>query len=348
MGTLVKRGDSARAVVRLRGQTKTKTFARTKDGIAAARRWMIEQEAHIVQTVRAVTGATIAKALEQMRLEELKKPYRTQTAAAFATHAKEFGDVDLSKLTAEWWVEKAMAWKVTPASRNTKLLRIFGALKRAQILFGYTVNWDAIKLAKGRMYERKQLGKSRARDRRVSEAEVKAIKAQIGRATATEMPLADMIDFALLTGFRRAEIVRVTWDDLNTIKGGAMLWVRDRKDPRNKIGNDDNVPLLGAAAAIVKRQPRLRLEDGGLDPRIFPYNAEMMARNFRQCSRAAQLKNIHFHDLRHEAISRLFEQGYGIPEVCLVSGHKSWTCLKIYTNLAGADLHNGPLAKRAA
>ena len=42
---------------------------------------------------------------------------------------------------------------------------------------------------------------------------------------------------------------------------------------------------------------------------------------------------INFHDFRHEGISRLFEKGWSIQEVALVSGHQSWSSLKRYANL---------------
>jgi integrase len=343
MGTMIKRGAALRAVVRLKGETKTKTFERTKEGTALARRWIIEQEAGIIATGATKSGFTIAGVLEKMRLKELEKPYPTPTPTMFATLAAEFGPVDLSKLTAEWWVERAKAWDVTPCTRLTKLTRVFGALKRAQILFGCAVRWDEIKRAKAMLAEDDLTGKSKARERRISDEEIAAIKAQIGLATLTQAPLADIIDFAVLTGLRRAEILRITWEDLNTVKGHPMLWVRDRKAPKGKVGNHQNIPLLGGADKIVKRQSR---KPGS--PYIFPFEEHMITRHFRQCCIGARVKDAHFHDLRHEAISRLFEAGYSIPEVCGVSGHKSWECLKIYTNLNSADMHKGPAARRAA
>lgn len=341
MGTIVKRGEALRAVVRLRGETKTKTFERTKEGTALARRWIIEQEAAIVSTACHKTGFSIAEVLERMRLKELEKPYPTPTAASFAAMAQEFGDADLSKLTAEWWVEKAKGWQVSPATRLTKLTRVFGALKRAQILWGCAVRWDEIKRAKAILREDNLTGKGKARDRRISDEEIKRIKAQIGVASLSDIPLADIIDFALALGMRRGEIGRITWDDLNTVKGHPMLWVRDRKAPSGKIGNDQNIPLLNGAEKIIKRQSR---KPGNAF--IFPVKLYAVTRHFHQCALAAGVKGVHFHDLRHEAISRLFEAGYTIPEVCNVSGHKSWECLKIYTNLNGADMHLGPLAHR--
>ena len=51
-----------------------------------------------------------------------------------------------------------------------------------------------------------------------------------------------------------------------------------------------------------------------------------------------QLKNLRFHDLRHEAVSRLVEAGLGDQEVAAISGHKSMQMLKRYTHLRAEDL----------
>ena len=52
----------------------------------------------------------------------------------------------------------------------------------------------------------------------------------------------------------------------------------------------------------------------------------------------AGIKDFHWHDLRHEAVSRLFERGMNVMEVSAVSGHKSLSQLKRYTHLKPADL----------
>lgn len=52
-----------------------------------------------------------------------------------------------------------------------------------------------------------------------------------------------------------------------------------------------------------------------------------------------RINDLHFHDLRHEATSRLFEQGYQIQEVAIVTGHRSWDMLKRYTQLRPESLH---------
>ncbi|QNH26206.1 tyrosine-type recombinase/integrase [Xanthomonas theicola] len=65
----------------------------------------------------------------------------------------------------------------------------------------------------------------------------------------------------------------------------------------------------------------------------------------RAC-RSLQIEDLHFHDLRHEGASRLFEQGYDIPEVAIVTGHRDWKSLKRYTNLAPESLYREPKAGR--
>lgn len=51
------------------------------------------------------------------------------------------------------------------------------------------------------------------------------------------------------------------------------------------------------------------------------------------------MEDLCFHDLRHEATSRLFEQGYDIPEVAAVTLHESRNELKRYTQLRPESLH---------
>lgn len=54
--------------------------------------------------------------------------------------------------------------------------------------------------------------------------------------------------------------------------------------------------------------------------------------------RRAGIVNLHFHDLRHEAISRYFEAGLNVPEVALISGHKDPRILLSYTHLRAEDV----------
>ena len=52
----------------------------------------------------------------------------------------------------------------------------------------------------------------------------------------------------------------------------------------------------------------------------------------------AGIEGLRFHDLRHEATSRLFERGLNIMEVSTITGHKTLSMLKRYTHLRAEDL----------
>src|SRR3546814_15283962 len=73
--------------------------------------------------------------------------------------------------------------------------------------------------------------------------------------------------------------------------------------------------------------------------RIFPYNPRSVGTAFRRACRALKIENLHFHDLRHEATSRLFEAGLRIEQVALVTGHRDWKMLKRYTHLRPEHLY---------
>ena len=48
-----------------------------------------------------------------------------------------------------------------------------------------------------------------------------------------------------------------------------------------------------------------------------------------------EIDDLHFHDLRHDGVSRLFEKGWDIPKVASVSGHRDWNSMRRYTHLRG-------------
>jgi integrase len=132
---------------------------------------------------------------------------------------------------------------------------------------------------------------------------------------------------------RQEEIHRVTWDDLNTRT--KMLLIRDRKDPRQKKGNDQRIPLLSVSGydpmALIEEQRALRAND---DDRIFPYNHKSVSTAFTRSCQELEIEDLHFHDMRHEGTSRLFE-----AQVALVTGHKDWKMLRRYTHLKPEALH---------
>ena len=71
---------------------------------------------------------------------------------------------------------------------------------------------------------------------------------------------------------------------------------------------------------------------------IFPYEPRSVGAAFTRACHVLGIKDLRFHDLRHEATSRLFERGYQIHEVAQFTLHDSWNELKRYTNLRPENL----------
>lgn len=78
---------------------------------------------------------------------------------------------------------------------------------------------------------------------------------------------------------------------------------------------------------------------------IFPYDPRSVGAAFTRACRLLGIQDLRFHDLRHEATSRLFEPGYQIHEVAQFTLHDSWNELKRYTNLKPENLRDIAPAK---
>ena len=177
------------------------------------------------------------------------------------------------------------------------------------------------------------IGGGGKRERRPTEDELQTVIAWLSEHKGELF--AEVVRFAVATAMRRGEIARVCWADVD--EGKRLLLVRDRKDPRRKAGNDQWLPLLGDAWAVLQRQPKV---DG--EPRVFPIGESTVSKYFTEACRSLSIPDLHFHDLRHEGTSRLFEDGYEIQQVALVTGHKDWRHLRRYTQLRPEDLHPKP------
>jgi integrase len=189
---------------------------------------------------------------------------------------------------------------------------------------------DVIGAARPKLAHLGLIGGGGKRERRPTEDELDRIVEWL--TLEKSVMYADIVLFAVATAMRRGEITRIVWGDVDAQK--RMVLVRDRKDPRQKKGNDQWLPLLGHAWTVLDRQPRL--ED---EPRIFPCDEQTISKYFREACQALGIPDLHFHDLRHEGTSQLFEQGFEIQQVALVTGHKDWRHLRRYTNLRPESLH---------
>ena len=94
--------------------------------------------------------------------------------------------------------------------------------------------------------------------------------------------------------------------------------------------------LYRLGARLIEEQRSLRTND---DDRIFPFNHRSISSRFTRSCQELDIQDLHFHDLRHEGTSRLFEAGFQIQQVALVTGHKDWKMLRRYTHIRPEALH---------
>ena len=170
-------------------------------------------------------------------------------------------------------------------------------------------------------------GKSRERDRRPTLDELDQLMQHFldrSKRRPSSIPMHRIIAFAIFSTRRQEEIIRIRWNDLDT--DGQRVLVRDMKNPGEKIGNDVWCDLDENALASIQAMPRVVEQ-------IFPYSTDAISAAFTRACKLLEITNLHFHDLRHDGVSRLFELGLNIPHVAANSGHRSWTSLKRYTHL---------------
>ncbi|MES0055179.1 site-specific integrase [Mesorhizobium sp. M0078] len=96
--------------------------------------------------------------------------------------------------------------------------------------------------------------------------------------------------------------------------------------PQAKNGDSKSIPLTTAAKEILAN---LRRDNG---PKVFPITPVAFRLAWDRLIVRSGLIDLHFHDLRHEAISRLFEKGLTIPEVGSISGHRDIRMLMRYAH----------------
>ena len=134
-----------------------------------------------------------------------------------------------------------------------------------------------------------------------------------------------IILFALQTGLRRSEILAATWSDLDMDNRALNV-------PRSKNGHSRTVPLTRGALALLQRLKGEETTKKDSGNRIFPTTSNALKMAWDRLINRAGIKDLHFHDLRHEAISTFFELGLTTPEVALLSGHRDIRMLFRYSH----------------
>ena len=147
----------------------------------------------------------------------------------------------------------------------------------------------------------------------------------IDAAQACGGEIVHIIPWAIETAMRRGEIAAMRWEHLDRKHHVLLI-------PETKTGTPRRVPLSSRALAALEGLPRR------LDGRVWSLRTDSISQAFARVCEAAGIEGLTFHDLRHEATSRLFEKGLNPMEVAAITGHKTLQMLKRYTHLRAEDL----------
>jgi integrase len=205
-------------------------------------------------------------------------------------------------------------------------------LRAAKSVSGLPVRPEAVQEARNACRELRLIGKPHKRTRRPTSAELQQLREHFARRDKrSQIPMQQVMEFALTSARRESEICRLEWRD-NDVQNRTGM-VRDAKHPTKKEGNHRRFKYTPEAWAVALAQPRS-------SEYIFPYDPKSVSAAFTHACQLLGIKDLRFHDLRHEATSRLFERGYQIHEVAQFTLHDSWNELKRYANLRPENLRD--------
>jgi len=155
------------------------------------------------------------------------------------------------------------------------------------------------------------------RERRLREGEYEALRE--AAHSSRSWYLWPIVDIAIETAMRRGEILSLQWANIEWHKKRALL-------PITKNGRSRWVPLSQVALQHIYQAPQTA-------DLVFPITDTAIRQAWERLRTRAGITDMTFHDLRHEAISRLFENGMNIPQVMAISGHQTASQLFRYVQL---------------
>ena len=310
MATIRKRNNKWHVQIRRKEfQSKTKTFLLKKDAELWARQTEISLQKDDLG-IKLKSYPTFIQIINRY-LEEvssLKRGYVNEKHHLSNILKEKFIYLPLNKITPLYFAQYRD--KRLQEVKNSTLLREFNILSHIFTVcmteWDYEINNPLKKIKKPKANDK--------RERRLTEYEYNFLV----KGNYPQQALRYIIEFAIETGMRRGEILNINQEH---IKGQTLLI------PQTKNGHPRTIPLTKRALYILNNTEL-----------PFPYTPNALKLAWNRLKKKGNIKDLHFHDCRHEAISRFFEKGLSIPEVALISGHKDVRMLFRYTHLKAEDI----------
>ena len=269
-------------------------------GILAPKQTMPRLMPMVERYVEKVTPTKKGESQERYRANQFRK--------------SKLADMQLDKITGE----------VVAQYRDARLKEVSANTVRLELAFLSVVfeqcrkEWGLAVSNPVRQIRMPKPGKPRQRRLGVGEEEALLDACKASRAYY----LHSFVVLAIETGMRSGELLAMRWEHVNLTNRTVFV-----PDPKN--GHPRTVPLSTRALSAIHTLPRAM------------HNAFQLAVTKAKATQPENemfLRGLRFHDLRHEAVSRLFEKGLNPIEVGMVSGHKTMSMLQRYTHLRSDEL----------
>lgn len=319
MATIRQRGDRWQCIVKRKGHPSlTKTFDLRKDAekwgrlqerLIDAGQWIDRTEAEqttfgelLERYSKEVSSAKRGAETEQIRIKALKQS-------------------SLAKLSVA-----SITGQTIAAYRDSRLRQVSGStvVRELQLLshvfnvaireWSFGLNCNPVSLVR-------KPKTNPARDRVLTDKERVAL---IDSCSQCKNPwIKPVVVFALETAARRGEILSLTWNTVNLERRTATV--------SGKTGSR-TIPLSPACIAILRDLPR------SLDGKVFPVTIETLKQAYERAVARAGIEDFTFHDLRHDALTRLAKLGLNVLELRAVSGHTTANMLQRYVSIDAGEL----------
>ncbi|NNB51373.1 tyrosine-type recombinase/integrase [Pseudomonas fragi] len=313
--------------------------SQTFDRKATAQAWIkrVETEMSVPGAIEKAnrSGVTVKEMIDRYLLEyeKLRPLGKTKRATLKAIGETWLGKLEDREITSQKLVEYADRRMTNDGIQaqtvGNDLAHLGAVLSVARPAWGYDIDPMAMPDARKVLRKMGAVTRSKERNRRPTLEELDKLFQYFGEMRDRRKQEIDMVRvtaFALFSTRRQEEITRIKWNALDEQR--QMVLITDMKNPGQKYGNDVWCHVPDEAWRIMMSMPKVA-ED------VFPYNSRSISASFTRACHFLEIDDLHFHDLRHDGVSRLFEMGWDIPKVASVSGHRDWNSMRRYTHLKG-------------
>lgn len=323
MSTIRKRNSRWQVQVRRFGfPPVSKSFQNRKDALEWSRE--IERQAdryELLPDLKVLDTITLGQLIERYKTQIVtrKKSAKNETIALDAFLRQKMCKKPLSKITsADFAHYRDLRLKnVTAKSLKREFSPIHNMFEVARDEWNLPLRTNPLDKVRLNVVDAK-------RERRLQDGEYEKL---INAAKTRQNPyIPIVIIFAVETAMRRGEILNLAWSQVDLRRRCVTIL-------EAKNGYSRTIPLTPKAYVLLQD-----LDRG--NELVFPLTKDALKMTWGRILKVADIEDLHFHDLRHEAVSRFFEMGLTVPEVASISGHRDSRMLLRYAHANNQTLNH--------